>query len=317
MSIKWGIIGCGNVTEVKSGPAFNNIPNSQLVAVMRRNLELAKDYAKRHNVPKYYNNVDDLINDPEVNAIYIGTPPAFHKEYAIKCAIAKKPVYIEKPMALTFQECNEIIDICNINKVPLFVAYYFPSLPKFIKIKELLGEIGEVLYVNYVIHRPPNNTQSWRNDPAISGGGLFMDIGCHVLHLLEFLLGSIEKIYAYKSCQLQHINSSSVENCVSTSFMFQNGIHGNGLWNFNSYNRYENMDIVGTEGKISFSILNNSSIILETNSDKTEYFYEEPKHVQQYLIENIVESLINNKPNNNYLGAAKVNYLMDQIYRNN
>jgi len=111
--IKWGIIGCGNVTEVKSGPAFQKAPNSALVAVMRRDAALAEDYAKRHNVPKWYSNAADLINDPEVDAVYIATPPSSHKEYTILCAKAGKPVYVEKPMALTFEECNEMISVCK------------------------------------------------------------------------------------------------------------------------------------------------------------------------------------------------------------
>ena len=135
--IKWGIIGCGNVTEVKSGPAFQKAPNSALVAVMRRDAALAEDYAKRHNVPKWYSNAEDLINDPEVDAIYIATPPSSHKEYTILCAKARKPVYVEKPMALTFEECNEMINTCKEHNVPLFVAYYRRALPRFLKIKEI------------------------------------------------------------------------------------------------------------------------------------------------------------------------------------
>ena len=82
--INWGIIGCGKVTELKSGPAFSKVEGSRLVAVMRRNAALAEDYAKRHNVPRFYSNADDLINDGEVNAVYVATPPGSHKEYAIK-----------------------------------------------------------------------------------------------------------------------------------------------------------------------------------------------------------------------------------------
>ncbi|MCX6333190.1 MAG: Gfo/Idh/MocA family oxidoreductase, partial [Bacteroidia bacterium] len=81
--INWGIIGCGNVTEVKSGPAFNKVNNSRLIAVMRRDAVLAEDYASRHNVPKFYTDASKLINDPEINAVYIATPPSSHAEYAL------------------------------------------------------------------------------------------------------------------------------------------------------------------------------------------------------------------------------------------
>ncbi len=100
--INWGIIGCGNVTEVKSGPAFNKVNDSRLIAVMRRNVALAEDYARRHKVPKFYSDAFDLINDKDVNAVYVATPPSSHAEYAIAAIKAGKPVYIEKPMAASY-----------------------------------------------------------------------------------------------------------------------------------------------------------------------------------------------------------------------
>ena len=149
-TVRWGIIGCGNVTEVKSGPGFQKARDSSLVAVMRRNGDLAKDYAQRHSVPKWYDDAQALIDDPDVNAIYIATPPSSHKVYTIMAAQAGKPVYVEKPMALNFAECQEMIGACQEAAVPLFVAYYRRSLARFLKIKELLdaGAIGEVRFVS-------------------------------------------------------------------------------------------------------------------------------------------------------------------------
>jgi predicted dehydrogenase len=123
-TIRWGIIGCGDVTEVKSGPGFQLATNSQLVAVMRRNGELAADYARRHHVPRWYDDADRLIADPEVDAVYIATPPAFHKPYTLAAAKAGKPVYVEKPMAMNAEECRDMVDACAQAGVPLFVAYY-------------------------------------------------------------------------------------------------------------------------------------------------------------------------------------------------
>ena len=147
--IRWGIIGCGKVTEVKSGPAFSKVKNSQLVAVMRRDAALAEDYARRHNVPRFYSVADDLINDSDVDAVYVATPPVSHAEYAIKVLKAGKPVYIEKPMALNYKECERINKAAEKYKVPVFVAYYRRTLPGFLRIKELIGNgaIGKVRFV--------------------------------------------------------------------------------------------------------------------------------------------------------------------------
>jgi len=136
--IRWGIIGCGDVTEVKSGPAFQKAKNSRLVAVMRRDGDLARGYARRHQVPKWYDDADALIHDDEVDAVYIATPPAFHEDYTLKVAQTKKPVYVEKPMGMNYAECQEMILNCQKSEVPLFVAYYRRALERFIKIKKII-----------------------------------------------------------------------------------------------------------------------------------------------------------------------------------
>ena len=109
--IRWGFIGCGEVTKYKSGPAFQKIEGSEVVAVMSRNGAKAKTYAKERNIPKWYDDAQELIDDEDVNAVYIATPPSSHATYAIMAMKAGKPVYIEKPMAVTYEEC------CRINRI--------------------------------------------------------------------------------------------------------------------------------------------------------------------------------------------------------
>ncbi|MEX1021013.1 MAG: Gfo/Idh/MocA family oxidoreductase, partial [Litorilinea sp.] len=183
-TIRWGIIGCGDVTEVKSGPGFQKAENSTLVAVMRRNGDLAKDFAERHGVPKWYDDGDALINDPDVDAVYIATPPNAHLEYTRKAAAAGKPVYVEKPMALNFAECLEMIEACRTADVPLWVAYYRRALPRFRKVKELLdsGAIGKPQLATITLYQQsrketldPDNLP-WRVRPEIAGAGIFFDL---------------------------------------------------------------------------------------------------------------------------------------------
>src|SRR5512136_2500423 len=175
-TIRWGIIGCGNVTEVKSGPGFQKANNSQLVAVMRRNGALAKDYAERHGVRKWYDDANALIADPDVDAVYIATPPASHKEHTLAVARAGKPVYVEKPMAMNYAECEEMIEACRSAGVKLFVAYYRRALPRFLKVKGLVesGVIGQVRSVMVSLYMPPAPDEldpshlPWRVLPEIS-----------------------------------------------------------------------------------------------------------------------------------------------------
>ena len=154
--VRWGIVGVGNVAEHKSGPGFQQAERSELVAVMRRNGSLAADYARRHDVPRWYDDADELINDPGVDAVYVATPPDSHSAYVLRAAQAGKPVYVEKPMARTAVECEQMVSACAEAGVGLFVAYYRRAMPRFVKVKELLegGRIGQLRSVSIRNERP-------------------------------------------------------------------------------------------------------------------------------------------------------------------
>lgn len=294
--VRWGIIGCGDVTEVKSGPAFQKVKNSELVAVMRRTGELAKDYAERHHVPKWYDNADSLINDPDVDAVYIATPPGSHKEYTLKAAQAGKPVYVEKPMALNFAECQEMIAACKAAGVPLFVAYYRREMPRFLKIKELLEKnaIGDVRFVSTTQYQKASDDVkdpeklSWRVQPEISGGGLYYDLASHTLDLLDFLLGPIKNVNGFASNQAGYYRA---EDIVTGTYMFESGIHGTGTWCFSAFENVDVNEIIGSKGKITFSTFGSEPIVLTTAEGVEQWSFEPLQHVHQPLVETIVEEL--------------------------
>ena len=197
---KWGIIGCGNVTELKSGPAYQKVEGFELHAVMRRYISKAEDYAIRHSVPKFYGDVDDLINDPEADAVYIATPPDSHCYYALKVAASGKICCIEKPMAPTYEECLLINNAFEEKKIPLFVTYYRRSLPRFEQVKRWIeqNKIGAIRYLNRHLSKPVNfddlsKTYNWRTDIIIDYGGYFDDLASHGIDLFIYLLGAIDK----------------------------------------------------------------------------------------------------------------------------
>ena len=260
--VRWGIIGVGDVCEVKSGPAFQKIKNSKLVAVMRRNGEKVADYAKRHGIPKWTTNAEELINDPEINAIYVATPPDTHMHYAIMAAVAGKPAYVEKPMARTSDECLQMVQAFEDKQIPLFVAYYRRALPNILKIRELIssGAIGEVRFVDIKILMPLHKSGSgiikdendWRIIPEIAGGGYFYDLACHQLDALDFLFGPIVKANGIAANQSGLYRA---EDITTGSFVFENGVLGNGIWAFNtsSGSEIEQTVIVGSKGELRFS----------------------------------------------------------------
>ncbi|MCZ8514182.1 Gfo/Idh/MocA family oxidoreductase [Paenibacillus filicis] len=294
--IRWGIIGCGNVTEVKSGPGFQKAENSRLVAVMRRDEVLAADYAARHGVPKWYSRADELIRDPEVDAVYIATPPAYHHPYTLACAAAGKPVYVEKPMALNAAECDEMEAVCTKAGVPLFVAFYRRALPRFLQVKMWLeeGAIGEVRTVVTRHYGKPTAQElagepSWRVKPELSGGGYFFDVGSHTLDLLDYLLGPIVRVSGDASNQA---GLYAAEDIVTGSYVFESGVHGVGTWCFSSNFDYEQNEIIGSKGRIEFSTFTEAPVRLIRESGTEERHIEHPAHVQQPLIQSIVDELL-------------------------
>lgn len=321
-SIRWGMIGCGDVTEVKSGPAFNKVNNSSLVAVMRRDAGKAKDYAARHKVPKWYSNANELINDEDVNAIYIATPPAYHEEYAIAAINAGKPVYIEKPMSLNFASANMITKIAKEKKIKVSVAHYRRGQPLFNKVKELIKEnsIGEVSFARLEFYKKQLNKEAlsipkvaWRVNPEIAGGGLFHDIAPHQLDLMYWFFGDIEKASGYAANQSKSYNADDI---VTGNILFRSGVIFNGLWSFNvaEENVKDYCEIQGSKGKIGFPVFEHKKIEIIRNGKKEIIPFEPLEHVQQPLIQKVVDYFLGHGPNpSSAEDGAKVMWLMDQF----
>jgi predicted dehydrogenase len=292
--VRWGIIGVGNVTERKSGPGFQQAERSELVAVMRRNGDLAADYARRNNVPRWYDDADELINDPQVDAVYVATPPGSHKEYVIRAARAGKPVYVEKPMARTAAECEEMMSACEEAGVGLFVAYYRRAMPRFVTVKELLdgGRVGQLRSVSIRNERPAPvgeaDQEGWRVVPEISGGGHFVDLGSHILDLLDWLLGPVTDAAGVATNRGGRYRA---EDLVTGVFSFRSGVEGVGVWNYDSFQNKDEIEITGTAGALRFSCFADEPLRLLTASGVEQMNAPYPQTVQLPLIQTVVNAL--------------------------
>jgi predicted dehydrogenase len=308
--IRWGIIGCGDVCEVKSGPGFQLAKGSALVAVMRRDAAKASDFARRHGVPRWYDEASKLIADQEVDAVYVATPPGSHLEHALAVAAAGKPCYVEKPMARNHAECVAMNDAFARAGVPLFVAYYRRLLPRFVRVKQLLdvGAVGTLTAVVVRHMRRPSSNAGWRFDPAVSGGGLFLDVGSHTLDLLDHWLGPLEDVAGHATS----FGQTQVEDVVGVSFRTRAGAVGIGTWDFVADRDEELVELIGTHGRIRVSVFSGDPVQL-LRSDKVETFAEPtPAHVQQPLIQAIVDQLLGRGccPSTGVTGA-RTNRVMD------
>jgi len=319
-NVRWGIIGCGAVTEVKSGPAYQKTNGFQLAAVMRRDEKLAKDYAKRHEIEKYYSTADDLINDESIDAIYIATPPDTHKLYGLRVAEAGKICCIEKPLAPSYQDSKAILEAFEKAKIPLFVSYYRRSLPRFNKVKELLdkGEIGEVRHINWHFNKPANDVDlsqqyNWRTDNKIALGGYFDDLASHGLDLFSYLVGEYDVV---KGIGLNQQDLYSSFDSVSACWTHKSGITGSGSWNFGGFSRQDKVTINGSKGEITFSVFDEDPISICNLTDKKEIYIENPENIQLYHVKNIREQLITGTMHpSNGSTATHTSWVMDQILR--
>lgn len=301
--IKWGIIGCGDVTEVKSGPAFNKVPHSSLVAVMRRDGAKAQDYAWRHGVPKWYDDAAQLINDPEVNAIYIATPPLQHEAYTVQALAAGKPVYVEKPMTLNTASALRMKAAADHFNVKLSIAHYRREQPVFLKVKALLEEntIGDIRFVSLQMLQPPasdiiaNSAVNWRVDPAISGGGLFHDLAPHQLDLMVYFFG---KARHAAGIAVNQAGANQADDLVTGHILFENGVVFNGMWCFtvSEAGKQDCCEITGSAGSISFPVFG-SKITLRKNGRTEEFVFEPLQHVQQPMIEKVTAYFLGKGPN--------------------
>ena len=306
--IRWGIIGCGDVCEVKSGPAFSKCENSVLVAVMRRNSEKVQDYARRHQVPKCYTDVDSIISDEDVDCLYVATPPGGDRiEIASKVAKAGKPCYMEKPLGRDYQESLEIVNSFKQAGIPLYVAFYRRYMPKFVTVKkevidcDLIGDItGVSIDLNWPRHL--ENKSHWHYKKEISGGGLLLDVGCHMLDIVDHLVGPIVDCQgiAMQSIRDQGFEEGDkIEDNVRGFWQHEMGngrmIGGSCTFNFCSGGQSKDeVKIVGTKGTVLFSCFDSdpARVMLDDNDEIRILEAPHPNHVHQPLVQRIVDELI-------------------------
>ncbi len=316
--IRFGMIGCGAVTEIKSGPAYQQTPGIELVGVTRRDLSKAHDYAKRHAIKRVFESAEALIHSPDIDAVYIATPPDSHKELALQVAAAGKACCIEKPLAPTLLESQQIVDAFQAAQVSLFVAYYRRSLPRFNKVKQLIdgGDIGQVRHVSWHLSKAPNaidlsGEYNWRTDSNIARGGYFDDLASHGLDLIAYLLGE------YKHVQGFAINQQGLYtafDAITANWLHKNGITGCASWNFASSGRHDHVTIYGSKGELNFSVFDEQAIILTNEFGSQSFNIDNPPHIQQFHVENMACSLLNNTahPAMGY-SALHTSWVMEQI----
>lgn len=321
-TVRWGIIGAGNVCEVKSAPAMQRIPGSEIVAVMRRNAAMAQDYAERHGIARWYSHAEELLADPQVNAVYIATPPSSHAALTQMAAKAGYPVYVEKPMARTYAACLAMVETCKAYRVPLYVAYYRRYLPNYRFIKELVASdaIGQLQTYSIELFRQANahidtSAQNWRVQPDVAGDGYFYDLASHQLDYLDFLLGEVTHA---TGIAVNQAGLYPANDLVTGVMQHSNGVVGTGTWCFTA-GRAAVRDITtltGSKGFIRFPTYDGSFVEVAKNGQELKrYDFERPAHIQQPLIQAVVHDLRSGTEAcvSTGVSAARTNRVMEWI----
>jgi predicted dehydrogenase len=271
-------------------------------------------------VSRSHDDASAIIDADDIDAVYIATLTDSHREYTLRCAAAGKPVYVEKPMGMDHGQCLDMIAACRTAGVPLWVGFYRRALPRFLAVRDLVaqGAIGEVrLAVSYLTQRLPDpaafagGSVPWRVDPALSGGGFFFEGACHTLDFLDFLFGPIVDVRGFSGNQAGRYRA---EDIVAASYRFASGVYGTGTWCYSTDVDVEYTELVGSTGRLRFSISAPAPIRLYRGDRMEEVPIPDPEHVHQPMIQTIVEELngVGRCPSTGASGArtAKV---MDQI----
>jgi predicted dehydrogenase len=232
----------------------------------------------------------------------VATPPLNHEEYAIKAMTAGKPVYVEKPMAINAMAAKRIEQAANKTGVKTCIAHYRRQQPLFLKVKELLQQkaIGDVRFIDLKMFQPHQSDiitkteTNWRIDPSVSGGGLFYDLAPHQLDLMLYFFGRPKKISGIAFNSSHYYNA---DDTTSGQILFDSNVLFNGSWCFSVAERRDQCEITGSEGKLSFPIFDHKQLILEREGTKTIIEFDRIQHVQQPMIQKVVEYFLGQSPN--------------------
>lgn len=253
MKLKWGVIGAGGIADRRTLPGMMLADNADLIAVMEINQEMAEKLRTKYSAKRAYDNIDSLLADPEIEAVYIASPVSSHKEQAIKAARAKKHILIEKPLAFSIEDGEEVLKVAKENNVIIAAGFMMRFHSFHQQMKEIVqsGGIGEVVSCRgQLTCWYPDIDGAWRQKFALSGGGAMMDMGVHCIDLIQFITG-------YKAKKVTGFSGNKtfryeVEDSASLIMELENGAYAYVDSNFNIPDAAARcrLEIYGTKGSL-------------------------------------------------------------------
>lgn len=297
-SVRWGLIGCGDISRKRVAPALRDANFSQLVAVSRARSDLAEAFAREFGAQQAYADWHELLRDTGIDAVYLATPVNLHAEQTIAAAETGKHVLCEKPMALAPEDCERMIAACSSNGVKLGIAYYRRFYPAIRRMKEIIasGEVGRPVLIEanaFERFNPaPGADRAWLVDPIQSGGGPMMDFGCHRIEIMLDLLGPVA---ATRSVTAKVLFERPVEDTAIAVFSFASGAQGVLKVTHAARDSQDSLDLFGSEGSIRVPVLNEGTLRIRTAGG--ERIEQHPPHanLHQPLVEDFIAAVLDGR----------------------
>lgn len=263
--VNWGVIGCAGIADSAVIPGINAASNAKLYAISSRNKEKLEKYSEKHKPVKSYESYNDLLEDPEIDAVYIPLPNSLHCEWVFKAAQKKKHILCEKPLGITAKEVNDMKECCDKNGVLLMEAFAYRHSPLTLKVKSLVeeGMIGKLKFIqsnfSYVL-TDMNNVRMIKN----LGGGATYDVGSYNLNIIRYIAGS-EPIFVVANGEIGEKSSVDESSCIMMEFI--DGLRAVSYCSLNSMALSE-YTIVGNEGIIKVPVEFNSKGLITISLKK-------------------------------------------------
>ena len=298
MRVKFGLIGCGDISRKRVAPALRDSSLCELIAINRAQTDKAEAFAKEFGARRWYADWRELLADKEIDAVYVATPVYLHAKQVVAAAEVGKHVLCEKPMALNVAECRGMIEACKANGVKLGIAYYRHFYPVVKRIKEIMasGEIGTPVLAQCNAFEwfdvDPSHPRSWLLDKRKSGGGPMMDFGCHRIEVLLDLLGKVKRVESLLS---NSFFRREVEDVAVATLKFEQGIVATLTVTHSAREPRDTLDLFGSDGSIHVPVLNEGRLIVETTDGKREEFHAPAPNIHQPLIEDFATAVIEDR----------------------
>src|SRR2546425_7254886 len=294
MKLGWGLIGCGDIARKRVAPALRDLTECDFVAVSRGRGELAESFARDFGAKKWHSNWRELLQDDEIDAVYVATPVDLHAAPTIAAAEAGKHVLCEKPLALTVGECDRMLAACRANNVKLGVAYYRHFYPVIDRIKAVIesGEIGAPVLVQINafewFNPQADHPRSWLIRKDLAGGGPMFDFGCHGIEVLANILGGIKQV---RGMTANVVFDRAVEDPAAALFQFESGTCGALTITHAAHEPQDTLDLFGSHGSLHVPILNEGKLrVVNEKGERTESL-PPAANLHQPLIEDFVAAV--------------------------